>query len=77
MTQTPATPALSERLNTLAERLPRFPGGAWDIQRRATGSRLRLYECSCPVKVRAARDDLDARCNVCTSPFVRQELEPV
>jgi hypothetical protein len=40
-----------------------------------SGSRLRLYECECvpPVKVRAARDDLDCTCNVCRGLFIKQE----
>jgi hypothetical protein len=41
---------------------------------KGSGSRLRLYECSCsPVqKVRAATDELDATCNRCSTAFVLQ-----
>jgi hypothetical protein len=36
-----------------------------------SGSRLRLWECACApaVKVRVARDDFDATCNVCSESF--------
>lgn len=36
-----------------------------------SGSRLRLYECSChkPVKIRCASDDLEATHKVCKKPF--------
>lgn len=40
-----------------------------------SGSRLRLYECECvpPVKIRAAKDDLDCTCNVCAGLFVKKD----
>lgn len=36
-----------------------------------SGSRLRLFECECvpPIKLRAARDELDATCNCCDNLF--------
>src|SRR5262249_54357460 len=39
-----------------------------------SGSRLRLWECACtpPVKVRVARDDFDATCNVCGRVYTRK-----
>lgn len=39
-----------------------------------SGSRLRLWECSCerPVKVRVASDNFQAHCDVCEQPFTRQ-----
>lgn len=36
-----------------------------------SGSRMRKYECNCGVIIRAARDDLDATCNLCNSSFKR------
>lgn len=40
-----------------------------------SGSRLRLYECECvpPVKIRAAKDDLNCTCGICNARFVRPE----
>jgi len=40
---------------------------------KGSGSRLRLFECSCetPVKVRAARDELHATCDDCGEGFHR------
>jgi hypothetical protein len=42
--------------------------------KRGVGSRLRLYECKCPIKIRVARDpwDFDATCNMCGTDFERQ-----
>jgi len=44
-------------------------GGA--IGGAGSGSRLRLFECECPkpVKVRVARDEFQAHCDCCVSPF--------
>jgi hypothetical protein len=38
-----------------------------------SGSRMRLYHCGCepPIKIRTARDELDATCNCCGSGFHR------
>ena len=38
-----------------------------------SGSRLRLWECSCepPVKLRVARDELDITCNCCNTNFLK------
>ena len=38
-----------------------------------SGSRLRLYVCACPVRVRVASDSFDATCNVCHTAFTRKE----
>lgn len=42
---------------------------------KGSGSRMRLYHCSCtpPVKVRCASDELNATCNVCCAKF---DLQP-
>jgi hypothetical protein len=37
-----------------------------------SGSRLRLFQCKCGVKVRIASDTFDAKHNPCKSPFKRQ-----
>jgi hypothetical protein len=39
-----------------------------------SGSRLRLWECSCqpPIKARVARDQWDATCNVCQTAYTRK-----
>lgn len=54
-------------------KLPKFPSGALEITRKVQGTRNRLYMCMCPVKLRCGRDDLDATCNVCESPFLLVE----
>ena len=35
-----------------------------------SGSRLRLWECACPVKVRVASDQFRAHCDICQTPFL-------
>ena len=40
-----------------------------------TGSRLRLWECACPVKVRVASDTFEATCKRCGTDFARVEVE--
>src|SRR3990167_8064472 len=65
---------LADRLND--EALPvlgPYPHQAFDVSTLAKkqSTRLRLYECQCPVKVRVARDDFDATCNWCDSKFVQ------
>ena len=41
------------------------------IPEKKQSTRLRLYECDCPVKVRVASDGFDATCNLCEGPFKR------
>lgn len=65
---------LVERLNALAASLGPFPHGALvPIARPRPGSRLRLWECACGVKVRVASDDFNATCGDCHSRFERQD----
>ena len=72
-TATEPGPELTERLNALGATLPPFPAAHLDARsKEKKGSRLRLYQCVCPVKVRVASDDFDATCNVCETPFERQ-----
>lgn len=62
--------ALAARLNALAARLPRFPEVNLQpgTKKRQT-TRLRLWECPCKVKVRVARDDFAAHCDLCGGSF--------
>ena len=73
-TQTVVGEPLAARLN--AEIIPAlglYPHVAIDTSTKPKqGTRLRLYECQCPVKVRVASDEFDATCNVCSEPFVKQ-----
>jgi len=43
------------------------------LSSRRCGSKLILYECSCPVKVRVGRSRFNARCLDCGSLFERKE----
>ena len=71
-TTTPCGPELAERLNALAASLPAYPHSALSPSTTTKqGTRLRLYECQCPVKVRVASDTFDATCNVCDKPFIQ------
>lgn len=62
---------LAVRLNTeIRPVLGPYPHRAIDASAQSKqGTRLRLYECQCPVKVRVASDTFDATCNVCSSLF--------
>ena len=72
-TATTAGADLKERLNAVAESLGPLPHAALTLaDAPAVGSRLRLYECQCPVKVRVAADRFDATCNVCGFDFERR-----
>jgi hypothetical protein len=74
----PGTP-LRLRLEALAaDVLAPFPGAAFDLPQAgggAVGSRLRLWECACKVKVRVASDAFNAVCNDCCRPFERRFSE--
>jgi hypothetical protein len=65
---------LTRRLNALAAELGPLPHGALVPAERGQrpGSRLRLYECECRVKVRVASDDFHARCEDCRGLFERR-----
>ena len=65
---------LSGRLNAVSVRLGTFPHGALTyVDRPRAGSRLRLWECECGIKVRVASDDFDATCNECDGVFEVQQ----
>lgn len=62
--------ALKVRLNAILKALPPMPKGWGDMTSKpAAGSRLRLYECSCGVKVRVASDEFLAMCKECDDDF--------
>jgi hypothetical protein len=72
-TATSAGPELAARLETIAAQLGPFPHAPLAVADRGRkGSRLRLWECACPVKVRVASDEFNATCGECDSPFERQ-----
>lgn len=64
---------LTLRLNDIVGRLGAYPHAALAVlSKEKKGSRLRLWECACPVKVRVASDTFNAVCGDCESPFERQ-----
>lgn len=70
---TTAGEGLSLRLNAISESLGPLPHAALTVgDAPKAGSRLRLYECECPVKVRVASDYFDATCNACGAVFARK-----
>ena len=71
---TTVSEALATHLNTdVLPELGPYPHQAIDASLRPKQkTRLRLYECQCPVKVRVASDEFDATCNVCSEPFVKK-----
>lgn len=73
-TATVAGRELRVRLNTIFESLGALPHAALRptiADASGVGSRLRLYECPCKVKVRVASDHFDATCNECGGRFGR------
>lgn len=72
-TATVAGEDLARRLNTVSESLGSLPHAALTVGVTARpGSRLRLYECACRIKIRAATDSLDVTCNACGELFARK-----
>jgi hypothetical protein len=72
-TATVAGSGLRSRLNAVRELLGPLPHAALrPVFTASVGSRLRLYECECKVKVRVASDAFDATCNACGFVFTRQ-----
>jgi hypothetical protein len=69
-TATTPGPGLSAHLGEMAARLGPYPHSRLTLPERGkVGSRLRLWQCDCPVKVRVASDDFAATCDTCDSPF--------
>ena len=61
---------LAAELKVIAGKLGPYPHAPLAPQLRTKpGSRLRLWQCECPVKVRVASDDFEATCDVCGESF--------
>lgn len=75
-TATTPGPELSRRINAeFSKQLPPFPAASFDvrsIQKTVQKCRLRLWECDCGTKIRAASDDLNITCNTCGEEFKKQ-----
>jgi len=73
-TATTAGEVLREQLVRIAAQLGPYPHGAMSVgsDRPKPGSRLRLWECECGIKVRVGRDEFNATCGECDSAFVKQ-----
>jgi hypothetical protein len=66
--------ALLSRVHALGDDLGPYPHAALKLPvSRQAGSRYRLWECACPVKVRVASDAFAAHCDVCRRPFVKPD----
>ena len=60
-------------LDRLASELGEYPHQKIDKTLKPKQStRLRLYECLCPIKIRVAKDDLHAKCEDCQENFIQQ-----
>lgn len=67
-------PELSAALSRIAEELGTYPHATLALPVRGKkGSRLRLWECECGIKVRVARDTFNATCDDCGGAFERKE----
>lgn len=69
---TATTPSveLLARLNVIAVKLGEYPHSGLQVKTRPKpGSRLRLWVCGCPVKVRVASNEFNATCGECEQPF--------
>lgn len=75
-TATTPSDQLRQRINDeIAKQLPPFPAASFDpasVKRTIQKCRMRLWECGCGLKIRAANDDLDITCNACGEEFVKQ-----
>ncbi|GCE18632.1 SprT-like domain-containing protein [Dictyobacter kobayashii] len=77
-TATQVGPQLREVLQTFVDQVGQYPHAPIVVQvKQKVGSRLRLYECQCepPVKIRAARDDLNVMCLDCEGGFALMQPE--
>jgi hypothetical protein len=77
-TATTVGPELAQVLEVFLHQVGPYPHAPIVVPHRLkVGSRMRLYECQCveAVKVRAARDDLQAQCLVCGALFRKVEQE--
>jgi hypothetical protein len=72
-TATCAGPGLRQRLNAVSGTLGPLPHAqltVLELPKQTT--RLRLWACECPVRVRVASDQFNATCNECGCRFRRQ-----
>lgn len=66
---------LADTLRELTSDIGDFPAAPLKLTGagKKPGSRLRLWECGCPVKVRVASDEFEATCKVCGKDFEKVE----
>jgi len=70
------SPELKAKLEEIAKVLGPIPHSKITLVqkvKRIQGTRLRLWECGCGVKVRVARDTFNAICTDCRNPFMLVE----
>lgn len=75
-TSTPMGPELKAYLTEVAAALGPIPHSKITLVqkiKRIQGTRLRLWMCSCGVKVRVAKDTFNATCTDCNTKFTMQE----
>lgn len=74
-TATTIGPALRGQLEAIYARLGPLPHAAITpaLQNKKQGTRLRLWECPCGVKVRVASDAFNATCGECAGRFSRSD----
>jgi hypothetical protein len=75
MTSATAGPELALRLDELAKKLGEFPAAAFDPPTKKQSTRLRKWQCRCPIKVRVAWDVLHVLCLDCNSEFEKVEKD--
>lgn len=69
-TATVAGDKLLKQLAGMQNEIGEFPAARLaPVAYEKKGSRLRLWECKCGVKVRVARDDFNATCDDCNTKF--------
>jgi len=72
-TATTASDTLAAELSAMAKEIGSYPHGAMVIpEGKRPGSRLRLWECPCGIKVRVSSDDFQATCGLCDEAFERR-----
>lgn len=70
-------PELQQKIDAIYAELGDYPHDVMNVPSRKTGngSRYRLWECQCGIKVRTASDDFVATCGLCEAEFVQQLAE--
>jgi len=69
-TATTPNPELSAKLERITASCGPYPHAMLSVSDRVKpGSRLRLWQCECPVKVRVASNSFEATCNLCGTAF--------